>query len=389
MRKRPPIIEWHVAESEAEWAELQARPTATSQPVWRHGWGYLLILVLTMGMGGWWWRTAPAEQASIPPVQPIPTLQWGAPAQLTTDHFVFHFAQRDAQTVAMVAPRLERFYTTLQQDFGVTSSTAAPLVITVTTTRTIPTAPYRPRLLTTLTVPSPHLYPTTTWSESDLLQQSLALLLIDHTLAQVVRQYGIDATRYPLLDGLRLWQLWQAELPLGRWQAELVRWTYVDLPTTAPTAPIPLPQRYTSFCAAHTLWMTHPAQIRLPLLCTGFDQAPDRLPRQLVQVAPRWLPPLDTPVYPDEDVDAQGATRPTRHPGYAIVVATVINHVNQRYGREQVPRLVAAWGRYPTWAELAPALFGVSSIALQADWLATIDCTTGAVNNYQRLVEDC
>ena len=68
MRKRPPIIEWHVAESEAEWAELQARPTATSQPVWRHGWGYLLILVLTMGMGGWWWRTAPAEQASIPPV---------------------------------------------------------------------------------------------------------------------------------------------------------------------------------------------------------------------------------------------------------------------------------------------------------------------------------
>jgi hypothetical protein len=195
--------------------------------------------------------------------------------------------------------------------------------------------------------------------------------------------------RYPLLDGLRLWQLWQTELPLGRWQAELVRWIYVDLPATPPTTPLPLPQQYTSFCAAHTLWMSHPAQIRLPLLCTGLDQSPDRLPRTLVQEAPRFLPPLDTPVYPDEETDAHGATQATRHPGHVIAIATVVDYVSRHYGRAQVPRLVAAWGRYTTWDDLIPALFGVAATDFETDWLATLDCSIGAINNYQRLVENC
>ncbi len=389
-RKQPPIMEWHVAESEADWAAIQARTAATPLPSSRRfGWTYWVMLVLAVGIGGWWWQTQAAEPALTTLPQPAPTIPWGAAQQLATDHFVFHFPARDAQAVALVAPRIERFYTTLQQNFGVTTTATAPLVITLTQTRTVATAPYRPRLFTTLAVPSPALYPVTTWSESDLLHQSLALLLIDHTLAHVVRQHGIAATRYPLLDGLRLWQLGQAELPLGRWQAELTHWVYVDLPTTAASAPLPLPQQYASFCAAYMLWMSHPAQIRLPLLCTGFDQAMDRLPRPLVQVAPRWLPPLDTPVYPDEEADAQGVTRPARHPGYTIVVATIVAHVSQRYGPAQVPRLVTAWGRYATWTELIPALYGVSRPAFEADWLAALDCATGAINNYQRLVDNC
>ncbi len=388
-RKQPPIMEWHVAESEAEWAELQARAAPAAPPSRGFGWGYWVVLVLAVGIGGWWWRTQADEPVVTPPVQALPAMTEEATGRLATANFVFHFPQRDAQTVALVAPRLERFYTTLQQDFGVTVTTTAPLSIMVTTTRTVATAPYRPRVFTTLDVPSPTLYPTTTWSESDRLHQSLALLLIDHTLAQVVRQHHIDAMRYPLLDGLRLWQLWQAELPLGRWQADLVRWIYVDLPATAPTAPLPLPEQYSSFCAAHTLWMSHPAQIRLPLLCTGLDQSPDRLPRTLVQEAPRHLPPLDTPVYPDEETDAHGATQATRHPGHVIAIATVVDYVSRHYGRAQVPLLVAAWGRYATWEELTPALFGVAAPDFEGAWLAAIDCTTGAVNNYQRLVENC
>lgn len=387
-RKQPPIMEWHVAESEAEWADLQARAAPTAPLSRRFGWGYWLALVLVVSIGGWWWRTQRAGPVAGPAEMP-PANQTASTVELVTKNFVFHFPQRDAQTVALVAPRLERFYATVQQNFGVTSTAPAPLFITVTTTRTVATAPYRPRIFTTLDAPSPTLYPTTTWSESDLLHQSLALLLIDHTLAQVVRHHKIDAMRYPLLDGLRLWQLWQAELPLGRWQAELVRWIYVDLPATPSTAPLPLPQQYSSFCTAHTLWMSHPAQIRLPLLCTGLDQSPDRLPRTLVQEAPRFLPPLDTPVYPDEETDAHGATQATRHPGHVIAIATVVDYVSRRYGRAQVPRLVAGWGRYPTWDELTPVLFGVSATDFETDWLATLDCATGAINNYQRLVDNC
>lgn len=388
-RKQPPIMEWHVAESEAEWADLQARAAPITPPSRRFGWGYWLGLVLVVGIGSWWWRTQPDEPVAGPAAQALPSIQAESTIELATKNFVFHFPQRDAQTVTLVAPRLERFYTTLQQNFGVTMTTTAPLLITVTTTRTVATAPYRPRVFTTLDVPSPTLYPTTTWSESDLLHQSLALLLIDHTLAQVVRQHEIDAMRYPLMDGLRLWQLWQAELPLGRWQAELVRWVYVDLPATAPTAPLPLPEQYAAFCAAHTLWMSHPAQIRLPLLCSRMDQSPDRLLRTLVQEAPRFLPPLDTPVYPDEETDAHGATQAIRHPGHVIAIATVVDYVSRYYGRDTVPQLVAAWGRYSTWDELTPPLFGVAAADFETAWLATLDCTTGAINNYQRLVDNC
>ena len=71
------------------------------------------------------------------------------------------------------------------------------------------------------------------------------------------------------------------------------------------------------------------------------------------------------------------------------VVATIVAHVSQRYGPAQVPRLVAAWGRYATWTELIPALYGVSRPAFEADWLAALDCATGAINNYQRLVDNC
>lgn len=389
-RKQPPIMEWRVAESEAEWAAMQARPTSSTPPLGRRlGWGYWIVLLFVVGMGGWWWRVQQDKQVVSAPAQSLPAKQEEPTAQLVTANFVFHFPQGDAQTVALVAPRLERFYTILQQDLGVTVTATAPLPITLMTTRTIATAPYRPRTFTTFDVPSPTLYPTTTWSESDLLHQSLALLLIDHTLAQVVRHHEIDAMRYPLLDGLRLWQLWQAELPLGRWQAELVRWVYVDLPATTPTAPLPLPEQYAAFCAAHTLWMSHPAQIRLPLLCTGLDQSPDRLPRTLVQEAPRFLPPLDTPVYPDEETDAHGATQATRHPGHVIAIATVIDYVSRYYGRNDVPRLVAAWGRYSTWDELTPALFGLAAVDFETAWLATLDCSTGAINNYQRLVDNC
>lgn len=361
MRKRPPIIEWQIAENDVEWEAMRAQ-SAPPPPAKRYQWTPVLVLLLTLIVGGWWSRRV---ENTPPPAPPDP---WGAGQALTTPHFVFHFYPRDTATVTAIAPRLEEFYTTLQENFAVSLPTAAPLRVTISTTRTLESTPYRPRVFDEITVPSPTLYPTTTWRADEILLQALALPLLDHTLALVVRQHGIGAARYPLLDGLRLWQLWNADLPLARWRPALVQWIYVTLPTAATVELLPLPADYTALCAAHALWMTYPAQLRIPLLCAGMDESPQRLPYSLIKSAPRNLPPLDSPIYPDEESDSTGRTTAIRHPGYVIAVATLLDYVRQTYGQEAVPRLVASWGRTATWDELTLALFGTTAAEFERGW---------------------
>ena len=376
MRKRPPIVEWHIAESEAEWDAVRAQSAAALPPAQRFRWLplFLVTLLLSVGIGLRLGQATPPP-AHIPPA-PTPAVDWGAAAQLTTPHFTFHFYQRDAATVATVAPRLEQFYTTLQQDLGVYRPTAPPLTITVSTTRTLSSAPYRPQQLTALRVASPTLYPAHAWGTDAVLAQALALPLIDHTLALAMRQYAIDPVRQPLLDGLRLQQLWATDLPLARWRPALIHWIYVALPTTATTTLLPLPADYAALCAAHQLWMIYPVQLQIPLMCQGMDESPRRLSYTMIRQAPHRLPALDTPVYPDEEVDAAGQRTVMRHPGYAIAVATLIAYVEQRYGRAYLPHLVAAWGSGATWAELTPALFGLPAAEFERDWQAFLATQT-------------
>lgn len=371
MRKRPPQVEWQIAESEAEWDALrtQAPPPA---PVQRAHWRSWLFFAIVLGSGLWFWRREAAAPTPAPPDQ-APVNAWGAAETLTTAHFVFHFYARDGAPVAAVAPRLEHFYTTFQADVGVAVAGARPLSITVSTTYTVPSAPYRPRQLTAIAVPSPTLYPTSTWAADTLLTQALVLPLLDHTLALAARQHRFDVARYPLLDGVRLWLLWGTELPLAHWKPALIQWIYVTLPAQATTTQLPLPADYAALCAAHQPWMVYPIQLQIPLLCQGMDESPRRLSYTMIRQAPRRLPLLEIPIYPDEEVDAAGQRTVARHPGYAIAVATLLDYVDQRYGRAVVPRLVAEWGRGATWAELTPALFTVTAAEFERDWQAFLE----------------
>lgn len=73
MRKPPPIMEWHIAENEAEWAGLTSAQTdhTASLTVQRLSfyknacWVLAFVLGLVLALGGWRWPNAPtaAQQA--------------------------------------------------------------------------------------------------------------------------------------------------------------------------------------------------------------------------------------------------------------------------------------------------------------------------------------
>jgi hypothetical protein len=69
-------------------------------------------------------------------------------------------------------------------------------------------------------VPSPALY----WvpvelTDAELLVQSIALPLLEQVLAETSERHAVGASWRPLLDGLRLWQVWDLDLPLAAWWA--------------------------------------------------------------------------------------------------------------------------------------------------------------------------
>ncbi|MEZ4681476.1 MAG: hypothetical protein R2932_45415 [Caldilineaceae bacterium] len=116
-----------------------------------------------------------------------------------------------------------------------------------------------------ISVPSPALYRAPgTLTDTEVLAQSLMLPLFDDLLARAKVQYAIRPIWQPLLSGLRLWQLWDLDLPLSIWRTAMVQWAYADLPgsTAEQFATLQLP--YAEICAAHQLWLRYPAQIHIP-----------------------------------------------------------------------------------------------------------------------------
>jgi hypothetical protein len=293
---------------------------------------------------------------------------WGPERRLATPSFVFHFRQNDAPAVIAVVPQIEALYTTLRSNFALPVTFGAEkLDIEVSITQssryeaTWFGAPDR------ISVPSPVLY----WApveltDAELLAQSLVLPLLGQVLTQASERDQSGSSWRPLLDGLRLWQVWDLDLPLAVWREEVVRWIYVGLPATRPGQAVVLPERYTALCAAHKLWMSSPVQLNIPLLCaerywedwylapwasydpsTRLDQFSVPAPKALV-----------------------GPPHPVHHPGQTVALATLIEYAVATYGRERLPALVAGLGQYDSWDTLIPAVYGVSAAEFEAGWQA-------------------
>jgi hypothetical protein len=398
MDKQSPPVEWYTAKNDADWEGVcglstpDILPAAQGRTDAQHvSWTAAAILCFLAILGGWWWQRTQvgadqteAELRATGQEDLEPAMHgegWlsampdgarlGAARSLETPSFVFHYRQHDALAVMAAASQIEVLYSTLQRDFGLSPAPGAQkLAIEVRAMQTPEdkspwlTAPDR------IVVASPALpHASSEWAASEILAQSVALGLLAHVLAEAQEQHQIGPAWPPLLNGLQLWQVWEMGLPLSLWRDDIVRWLYVDLPAASDGQTVVLPDRYTALCAAHRLWMPSPTQIHIPLLCAeqGSEEiywltwgSRDPLMR---------LDQLTAPLHPGEPVEWSSRSE-TGYPGQAVALATLVEYAVITYGRERLPVLVAGMGQYESWETLLPAVFGVSSAALEAGWQA-------------------
>ena len=292
---------------------------------------------------------------------------WGAPHRLETNYFVFEFHQRDAQAVTAVAAQIDTLYTTMLTNFGLPVTSAGPKFrIEVSVTEIPGIIPARADTQASFRIPSPALYLAPVGlTDADLLTQALALLLTERIAIRAVQYYTVQQEWPPMLDGLRLWQLWNLDLPLSVWQDEVVSWIYSDVYAVNYGQPLPRPRHYEELCATHQMWMESPRQINIPLDCDDTDGSDLWLTE--------WSPALASmhPIrwgMPFGGAEQLSTMYGMEHPGKTVALATVFEYAVITYGQAQLPALIAGLGTYDGWETLLPAVLGVSAADFEAGW---------------------
>lgn len=295
---------------------------------------------------------------------------WGPERSLETPSFVFRFRQNDVPAVIAVATRVETLYTILQHNVGVSFPTEdKKLVIDVRVTETPGHASLWFETTERIVVPSPATYlAPVELTDTELLAQSIALPLLDAIIAQAGEHYAFQSAWQPMLRGLRLWQVWDLDLPLADWRPDVVQWLYTDLLAHDPGQPILLPEHYQKICDTHKLWLLSPLQIDIPFVCVEQERENEYLSRWSRPSLATHLDQLGVPVSSDEDMVQVGETDRVSHPDRTIVLATLIEYAVVTYGREHLPALMAGFGQHKNWDTLLPAVYGVSPAAFEAGW---------------------
>jgi hypothetical protein len=291
---------------------------------------------------------------------------WGAPRRLQTKYFDFHYYAQDEEAVTAAAATVDGFYSSLSTHFQSSMLAHVRIQVEIDPTKTYGSIARRPNPEAPLVVASPATYlAPVELSEGDLLAQSVVLSLLSESAAQAV-----EARWQPLLDGLFLWQLWEADLPLTVWREPLVKWILAALENPQADTSSGEPAFSMELCALYQLWMMSPLDIKIPVFCDKTIWAKEYLtlwkvsyqpPMTLTQLVPGVVRPRDY------TLPLEYTFSPV-HPGSAVVLATVIDYAATTYGREGLALLLSSLHDHQGWATLAPAVFGVSAAGFEAGW---------------------
>ena len=288
---------------------------------------------------------------------------WGPSRNVETDHLLWRYRQHDEAVVLEIAGATDSLYAQLMQDYGVTRAEDGSKLTVDVRADCLPGSLLQEEE-TRVVVPSPSVYVVPeSISHAEILEQTVALELMDSVALQAQHQHDIRRSE-ALLSGIKLWQLHQMDLPLSPWHDSAVRWIYRADWVGGSDAASNGSEFFSELCAAYSIWMIWPNSIHLPVYCEVRSLGP------FVDSA-RWKSIRSMGSHPPA-LELEGAVRYRTtwaiHSGYLLQTYTVVDYAMSLYGRESLPDLVAALGEHGYWAELIPAVYGVSLDEFGRGW---------------------
>ncbi len=291
-----------------------------------------------------------------------------------TAHFTLRHRTVDTAAVTEAAPRLDRLYEQLRHDVGLPIVPLKPdISVEISGDRQASAFTLAERALV---APSPALLAVPAdMTASDILYEAMVYPLARLVVNEVIDQYplarhGGAVAWWPLVDALPLWAMWDGEGLLASGRSEVVRWLLQNAQAATPSARKAVPDGYARLCHTYHIWNLAPAQMSVPLSCTGADQ-------RWTHLMPPALPlRLDASVYAGSHPD--GALRLPISGSQIVALETVIEYVAATYGRASLPRLIAAFGDHASWQSLIPEVFGISAAEFEAGWQAYLTTQYGS-----------
>jgi hypothetical protein len=205
---------------------------------------------------------------------------------------------------------------------------------------------------------------------SDVLLQSLVLALFSHSTKEAAAHYK-TSPRWPnMYNGLRLWLIWEQELPLAVWRKPLVKWIFGDSQSAAGQKSLAVPEFARDLCEHHKLWMRSPLDIAVPVQCWLQAGGEEKI------VAWRYRqPPLEIPlallIYMPVQLENLSLWHNVLQPepaAVAVTLATTLEYVGLTYGAKRVPLLLAAVPKHEAAETLIPAVLGVPLEEFESGW---------------------
>jgi hypothetical protein len=300
--------------------------------------------------------------------------QWGWSHQLESRYFIFHYFTQDAATVEESADRLDLLYLKLHAAFFPEAPGAEKLVIKVDPAWTPWQWPKPISSQDTLVIASPtaNLVPVE-MAASDLLAQSVMLALFDNFANKATRRYNLPPHWRPLRNGLRLWLMWDQELPLAVWRKPLVTWVLWGVQTGALQRGQLTPEFAHDLCASYRLWMASTLELAVPVLCWQGPSFEEHIiawrshPSRLFEIP---LPLLTDVTAQMQGISSWPTGNPSPQPVVGVPLATVIEYAATNFGVDRLPVLLAAFPEYESWETLIPAVFDVSRAEFDMGWHA-------------------
>ena len=305
----------------------------------------------------------------------LPRERWGKTRRLESNYFVFHYRSLDEEAVTQAATQLDALYAALYSTFFTELPGDEKLTIQVDPERLPgklqPQVEAQVALEDAIVVASPAatLTPIEV-TAGDLLLQSLMLALFDHLAAQTPAPHNQSSQWFAMQDGLRLWFIWEHELPLSVWRKPVVQWVFGDSEHAGSQGAFAAPAFAHDLCEHHKLWMRSPLDLSVPILCWQQPRSEERLvawrfQQSLEEVSLASL--IYMPMQID-DISTRKHLSPSE-PGVAAVgLATLYEYVGSTYGVERIPLLLAALPEHERAETLIPAVFALSLADFDQGW---------------------